>query len=118
MVPDWLGDLNSPLVIEGPIWRQRVVEIEDLPRWSREPTEDVRRYFELVRKKGTIPSDVPEDLAQAVAAHFKADLVAFMWHGTSIRDRDTRRRIVPHWQPGQTASPWCSSRAPLQAQLV
>lgn len=105
-LPDWLGDIHASLVIEGPLWRARARELKALPHWSVKPSRNVRAYFRVVDEAGVQPPSIPEDLAAEVKEHYERDLVAFLWYGTSIRDRDTRRRQKPVWQPGQIAIMW------------
>lgn len=102
--PDWLLDVTQPLVIEGPGWRDRVEEVLALPRWFYPPDPEVKEFFDAVHAgKDPTPNS---KLAAMVQEHVSQDLVAFLWHCTSIRDRDTRRRVRPDWTPGQLIIAW------------
>lgn len=100
----WLLNTGLPLVIEGAGWREKQRQALKLPRWFYKPRPEVREFFQAV-VDGLEPE--PNDiLRELLEDHFKRDLVAFLWFGTSIRDRDTRKRIRPDWTPGQLCIAW------------
>lgn len=102
--PDWLLDTSLPLVIEGPEWRAKAAQVEALPRWFYKPAPEVQAFFESIdRDEKPLPNAA---LAKMVIDHVSRDLIAFLWYFTSVRDRDTRRRVRPKWTPGQLVFAW------------
>lgn len=108
-------DLERPIYI-GKDWRKKQELIEKLPPYLYRPREEVLDYYRerarLVNVEKVAPSKIakhlslPENLAAAVHAHLKADLVAFLSFFHPLVDRDTRRHRINRMTHAQKVIAW------------
>lgn len=106
IVPEWLADINEPLDLSGPDWRERQQDVLALPPWMFEPTETVRHYLELEPDPRGRPPEVDEEDQEELYEHLAQDPVAFANFCGWYKDRDTQTWKRGDLTPGQLVILW------------
>lgn len=93
------------MLLKGKDWREKVAQLQALPKFFYTPTDEVTRAFASLRGEAE-RFDIGDELWDEIREHVRRDPVAYIWHLCFHKNRDTRRLEIAHPSPGQTAILW------------
>lgn len=102
----WLLDINQPLDLSGPGWRDKQKQVLELPKWFYEPSEVVRDYLLEEPDEHGRPPHIDEEDLEEVQEHLAKDPVAFVHFCGWFMDRDNRKWKRGRLTPGQLVILW------------